>query len=192
MSKHTNKLTIAEFKKITENLPDSTVICYNNYDKGFDFIWSSPPCPSHSQIRFNIGFKANRKYRKVDAVYPDMELYQEIIYLKHWFKGRYCVENVITYYEPLIRPQESNNHYFWVNFYFSPFKNTKRCIRSQEHETRKERVDIDLSKFNLETRFEKQVLNNCVEPELGLHILNESKKDIYPELFNTPSFKVAK
>jgi hypothetical protein len=29
----------------------------------------------------------------------------------------------------------------------------------------------------------KQVINNCVEPELGLHILNESKRDIQPELF---------
>lgn len=42
----------------------------------FDFIWSSPPCPTHSQIRFNIGFKADRKYNKVAAVYPEMELYQ--------------------------------------------------------------------------------------------------------------------
>ena len=145
--------------------------------KEFDFIWSSPPCPTHS--RFNL----IQVPQGMNPRYPDMALYQQIIFLKHWFKGKYCVENVITYYDPLIKPQESNNHYFWVNFHFSPFANTKRCIRRQEHETRKERVDIDLSKFNLEKRFEKQVLNNCVEPELGLHILNESKQNIYQELF---------
>ena len=60
--------------------PNDTVIVgdahqylLENY-MNFDFIWSSPPCPSHSQIRYTIGFKANRKYKKVDAKYPDMKL----------------------------------------------------------------------------------------------------------------------
>lgn len=145
----------------------------------FDFIWSSPPCPTHS--RFNTLQVAQGMIPR----YPDMSLWQQIIFLKHWFKGKYCVENVVTYYDPLIIPTKSNNHYFWVNFHFTPFKNTKRYIRRQEHDTRKSRVNIDLSKFCLEKRFEKQVLNNCVEPELGLHILNESKKDVYSDLFKS-------
>ena len=143
----------------------------------FDFIWSSPPCPTHS--RFNlIQVPQGMKPR-----YIDTGLWQEIVLLKYWFKGKYCVENVITYYEPFLRPRESNNHYFWVNFHFSPFKTTTRYIRRQEHNTRLNRVGFDLSKYNLEIRFEKQIINNCVEPELGLHILNESKRDIQPELF---------
>lgn len=31
-----------------------------------------------------------------------MKLYEEILLLKHNFKGKYVVENVIPYYEPLI------------------------------------------------------------------------------------------
>ena len=59
----------------------------------FDFIWSSPPCPSHSRTRF-----ANQKQNK--PIYPQMELYQEIIFLQHYFKGKFCVENVIAFYPP--------------------------------------------------------------------------------------------
>jgi hypothetical protein len=52
----------------------------DNY-KNFDFIWSSPPCPTHSSFRFNIDVR----YRGTKAEYPDMSLYQEIILLKHHF-----------------------------------------------------------------------------------------------------------
>lgn len=91
-------------------IEDAHKYLLNNYED-FDFIWSSPPCPSHSQIRYNIGFKANRKYKKVKAIYPDMTLYEEVILLKYWFNGKYVVENTIPYYEPLI-PEEK-----WQNIY---------------------------------------------------------------------------
>ena len=67
--------------------------------KEFDFIWSSPPCPTHS--RLNFSFKG-----RFDIKYPDMKLYQEIIFLQNWFDGKYCVENVVPYYEPLISAQK--------------------------------------------------------------------------------------
>jgi DNA (cytosine-5)-methyltransferase 1 len=71
--------------------------------KEFDFIWSSPPCPSHSRIRkINTG-EGNRKSA---ATYPDLKLYEEIIFLDNFFEGKYCVENVIPYYEPLIPGQK--------------------------------------------------------------------------------------
>jgi len=145
--------------------------------KEFDFIWASPPCPTHSRFNFlNNGKDSEPKY-------PDMKLYEEIILLKTWFKGKFCIENVISYYQPLIHPIESNNHYFWTNFFFSQFKNTKRGIRGEEMEFRKERVGFDLSGYTLTKDFLKKIINNCVEPELGLHILNESKRDIQLELF---------
>lgn len=54
-----------------------------NY-KEFDFIWSSPPCQTHSSFRYNIGVR----YRGVAATYADMKLYQEILFLKHYaFSG---------------------------------------------------------------------------------------------------------
>jgi len=133
----------------------------------FDFIWASPPCPTHS--RFN---NINIKSRK----YPDMKLWQEIIFLKSFFKGKYCIENVITYYEPLIPCVESDSHYYWTNFKIPKIKNTKRGIRRQEHEFVIEKIGIDLSAFpELDKKFVKQVINNCVQPEMGELIFNCAK-----------------
>ena len=49
-----------------------------NY-QDYDFIWSSPPCPSHSRIRQNVGVL----HLNYEALFPDLKLYQEIIFLKH-------------------------------------------------------------------------------------------------------------
>lgn len=75
----------------------------------FDFVWASPPCQTHSRVNYSNGGRWKVKY-------PDMRLYQEIILLQTWFNGMYCVENVISYYKPLIKPQKSGRHYFWANF----------------------------------------------------------------------------
>ena len=79
----------------------------------FDFIWSSPPCPTHSRMRkINTG----EGERKSKATYSDMKLYEEILLLKHFYKGKYCVENVIPYYEPLIPAKKRGRHLYWTNF----------------------------------------------------------------------------
>lgn len=137
--------------------------------KEFDFIWSSPPCPTHS--RFN--FLSNEQEGKT-IKYPDMALYQEIIFLKTWFKGKWVVENVISYYNPLIPPIQSNNHYFWSNFLFPSQDNEVRGIKRKDEEDfkREELLGIDLSKYKFSTkRMRRQVINNCVEPQLGKEIL---------------------
>ena len=136
----------------------------------FDFIWSSPPCPTHSQIRYNIGFKADRKYEKVKATYPDMDLYQEIILLDKWFKGKWVVENTIPYYEPLIRGQKVAGHIFWSNLILREANFGNRNHRGGTVETISERKQLDLSKYKIQNK--RQILRNCVEPELGKHILD--------------------
>lgn len=80
----------------------------NNYEN-FDFIWCSPPCPTHSVTNHFLNAQGIKRY-------PDMALYQEIILLQTFFKGKYIIENVKSYYEPLIQPQISGRHYFWANF----------------------------------------------------------------------------
>lgn len=81
-----------------------------NYSN-FDFIWSSPPCQSHSKM---IKSGKNRKPR-----YPDMKLYEEILFLQHNYKGLWIVENVVPYYKPLINPtKQVGRHLFWSNFDF--------------------------------------------------------------------------
>jgi DNA (cytosine-5)-methyltransferase 1 len=79
----------------------------------FDFIWSSPPCPSHSRAAFSSRISEKTNYK---PLYPDIKLYEEIIFLKHYFKGKYCVENVIPYYDPLIPAQKRGRHLYWTNF----------------------------------------------------------------------------
>ena len=98
-----------------ERFPNDTVIIADAHQylldhyKEFDFIWSSPPCPTHSKI--NITMKTKRTMK-----YPDMKLYEEIIFLKHYFNGKYVVENVIPFYTPLIPAKQRNRHLYWSNF----------------------------------------------------------------------------
>jgi DNA (cytosine-5)-methyltransferase 1 len=132
----------------------------------FDFIWSSPPCPSHSRIRKGLAVEA-RKQNK--PVFPDMQLYEEILFLQGYFKGLWVVENVVSWYEPLIKPQEINRHYFWANFYISAIGK-----QSREHNgtirTLEKRKGFNLDKY---TGIDKcKTLRNCVEPETGRHIFD--------------------
>lgn len=139
----------------------------------FDFIWSSPPCPTHSSFRKHFSVNMGAK-----PVYPDMELYEEIIFLYGYFKGKFVVENVKGYYEPLISPQEIQRHYFWANFYITPSEFEKDTINltGGKHEHQQVQVKrlqkrhrFNLDKYQINKRL---VLRNCVLPEIGLHIFN--------------------
>lgn len=100
-----------------ERFPNDTVIVANAHQylldhyKEFDFIWSSPPCPSHSRVRFS-----QKSRESFIPVYPDLKLYEEVLFLENYFEGKYCVENVIPYYEPLIPAQKRGRHLYWTNF----------------------------------------------------------------------------
>jgi len=102
-------------KLYQERLPNDKVIIADAHQylldhyKEFDFIWSSPPCPTHSKARF-------ARRNTTEAKYPDLKLYEEIIFLNKWFEGKYVVENVIPYYEPLIPAQKRGRHLYWSNF----------------------------------------------------------------------------
>lgn len=157
--------------------------------KEYDFIWSSPPCQSHSKTNFFL--KGQGIYR-----YPDMKLYQEILFLQYFFKGKYVVENVKGYYPPLIRPQEMGRHYFWANFRIPKLKIDYVQIGTMNRQASKdsqrkaiireaqipELIDLHgLKDFKLKNK--RQVLRNCVYPEVGLHIFNEAfKSDVIPLL----------
>src|SRR6056297_2950344 len=88
-------------KLYQERFPNDKVIIADAHQylldhyKEFDFIWTSPPCPTHSKARF-------ARHETTKSEYPDMKIYQEIIFLDNYFKGKYVVENVIPFYEPLI------------------------------------------------------------------------------------------
>lgn len=167
-----------------KHFPNDTVIVGDAHEyllkhySDFDFIWDSFPCQTHT--RMNINFSIVR--------YPDLGLYQEIIFLKSFFKGKYCVENVIPYYEPLIPAQQFNRHLFWANFKIrqtdkrNPPKQITNII-AQKTKRRRKNYDgdivkpsqpnygFDLSSITLQTLKDK-ILRNCVDPEIGLMIFN--------------------
>lgn len=145
---------------------DAHAFLLNHY-KEFDFIWSSPPCPTHSDVR-RCGVKAGIH----KAVYPDMALYQQIILLKHFMpKGKlYCIENVIPYYYPLIEPDKRlHRHFYWCNFMIKPFKVTD----DRKHQAISGGSTV--YGYNLKgtsIKDKRKALRNMVDPALGLHILN--------------------
>jgi DNA (cytosine-5)-methyltransferase 1 len=133
--------------------------------KDYNFIWSSPPCPTHSDIRRCGVHKGQCK-----AVYPDMALSQEIILLKHFAVGKFAVENVKSYYEPLIKPAGLlHRHYFWTNFKLENFKVKNK--RKHSNITGNSMIyGYNLTKYKINNK--RKLLRNMTDPELGLHILN--------------------
>jgi DNA (cytosine-5)-methyltransferase 1 len=139
--------------------------------KEFDFIWSSPPCPSHSCLVFS-----NEKmfYGQERMKYPDMKLYQEILLLKTFApkETKWVVENVKPYYEPLIKAQSLHRHLYWSNFFIRPFE----VIEERKHENIEGNSVVyafDLNKYKIKDK--RRILRNMVDPDLGLHILNCSQ-----------------
>jgi len=167
-----NNPKIAEIYQ--EFFPDDRVIIEDahqyllDYHKEFDFIWSSPPCPTHSVTSHYL-------YAQGVIRYPDMRLYQEIIFLDKLYKGLYCVENVQSYYKPLIKPYIIDRHYFWANFYITPFKTNKPFnITNTRASTRKSvreylKLLQGFHEFDID---DVKLLRNCVYPPLGKHILD--------------------
>ena len=135
--------------------------------KEFDFIWSSPPCPTHSKSRF-------ARHESTIPEYPDMKLYQEIIFLDNYFKGKYCVENVIPFYEPLIPAKKRGRHLYWTNFNL-PMELSSRKGNFMEGEKEVDKWcefhKIDLTSYKGEQRKDK-IARNLVDYEAGKTILD--------------------
>jgi len=153
-----------------------------NYDK-FDFIWASPPCQSHSQFSKLRGISDDKRSGNSASKpkYIDMTLYQEIIFLMHFFNGKYCIENVIPYYEPLISPQKIQRHLFWANFYIPDRDFGADNIKHGTVKGWETKLGFDLS--GVKGIDKRQVLRNCVDPYLGRHILDCATKNIQQGLF---------
>jgi len=162
-----------------ERFPNDTVIVADAHQylldhyKEFDFIWSSPPCPTHSRLvntnKNRIGYKNK---------YPDMTLYQEVLLLKHIYTGLYCVENVIPYYEPLIPAQKRGRHLYWTNFKLPNSLNERNDINGIIGVSAGENInklckfhDYDFTKYNGKQCI-KKMASNLVDYESGLTILN--------------------
>jgi DNA (cytosine-5)-methyltransferase 1 len=146
--------------------------------KEYDFIWSSPPCPTHSRARFwSIG--ANGK----SPIYPDMKLYQEILLLDYHFKGKYVVENVIPYYKPLLNPQKRGRHLYWCNFKIPLDLKDRTANVCQGKDELKRLCDFheyDFYKYKGKQRTDK-IARNMVDFNAGKTILDAAINSINEE-----------
>ena len=177
-----NEITAVELDPVLcelyqERFPNDTVLCEDaheyllNHFHEFEFIWSSPPCPSHSRARF---WATKGDINK--PVYPDMMLYQEIILLQNYYNGLFCVENVIPFYEPLIPGKKRDRHIYWTNFAIAETvsnRNISGIVSSCKNELSKlsEIHDYDFKKYKGNQRVLK-IARNLVDYEVGKSILD--------------------
>ena len=163
-----------------ERFPNDIVIVADAHQylldhyKDFDFIWSSPPCPTHSRARY---WNSSNYDTTTEAIYPDMKLYQEILFLQHYYKtGKYVVENVIPYYEPLIAAQKRGRHLYWCNFTLPNDLNDRRfSISSAKQELKGlcEFHNYDFNKYKGEQSVIKMA-RNLVDFEAGKTIFERA------------------
>lgn len=143
-----------------------------DHHEEFDFIWSSPPCQTHSRMA-----KATRhKLRR----YPDMALYQEILFLQHFYKGGWVVENVKPFYELLIPGKIVGRHVFWSNFEIPGYKEDtpKGFVNLTNVAGKKKLMDwlgihYEENIYYGKNHCPAQILRNCVHPNVGKVIMDK-------------------
>lgn len=175
-----------------ERFPNDIVIISDAHQylldhyKEFDFIWSSPPCPTHSRIQFSM------KNKRIMS-YPDMRLYQEILFVEAFFKGKYVIENVIPFYKPLIEAQKRGRHLYWTNLRLpsdlGERKDSSGWMGTAKNEVSKwcEFHDFDFRKYQGAQRINK-IARNLVDYEAGKTIfecaVQKEPKRIINSLFD--------
>ncbi len=157
-----------------ERFPNDNVIVADAHQylldhyKEFDFIWSSPPCPTHSTFQFSM--KNKRKMQ-----YPDMKLYEEIIFLDNFFNGKYVVENVISYYKPLIQHKKRGRHFYWTNFFIPHELNERKAptMTRNKNELLKwiDFYNYDFNKYRGQ-QDKRRLARNMVDYNVGKTILD--------------------
>ncbi|MFL0711650.1 MAG: DNA cytosine methyltransferase [Microcella pacifica] len=133
----------------------------------FDFIWSSPPCQSHTRMQ-------NMRVRGYGEAprYPDGRLFEEVVFMRNWSTTPYVIENVIPYYSQWIPgAQKIERHLYWASFTIEPYSETgHENLRRVQIPELQAMHGIDLTGIRLPNK--RQVLRNCVSPRVGLHILD--------------------
>lgn len=163
-------------KLYQERFPNDKVVIADAHQylldhyKEFDFIWTSPPCPSHSKAAFG-----SRKSDKSNhsPVFPDFKLYEEVVFLSNYFSGKYVVENVVPYYEPLIPAKKRGRHLYWTNFSLPNILSERKSISMESKDEVKQWCqfhEYDFLQYKGEQRIDK-ISRNLVDYEAGKTIL---------------------
>ena len=139
----------------------------------FDVAWFSPNCQSHSRM-----VKATK--HNVNKI-PDMTgIYGLMVFLKHFYKGDWIIENVVPFYKPLVDPSlRVGRHIFWSNkelFGIEDIKRPKGFINKTTIEGANELkkwlgLDFEGYVYYKGNHCPAQTLRNCIHPLLGKQII---------------------
>lgn len=159
------------FPRDTVIVADAHAYLVKNFFK-YNFIWSSPPCQSHTRLNYSL---PNEKKK-----YLDLGLWQEIIFLKYFFKGGYVVENVKPYYNSFVEPTFTiGRHCFWSNFNLTDhYVSVPECMidwRTEGNGSQiKEWLGFSIPEnIRLNGNNPLQIYRNCVHPKIGLSVFND-------------------
>ena len=179
-------------KLYQERFPNDRVVVADahayllGYFREYDFIWSSPPCPTHSKVRFT-----QKNTKSFQDVYPDMSLYQEILLLQNFFGGKWVVENVTPYYQPLIPAQKRGRHLYWANFTLPSKLSDRLGVNIGRTKNEVEELckfhDYDFRKYKGEQRLGK-IARNLVDYEAGRTIFETACNAINAKSFQNLLF----
>ncbi len=161
-----------------EYFPNDTVVVADAHEyllqhyKEFDFIWSSPPCQTHSRLRI-----AKKNTKGFNPKYPSLNLWQEIIFLKHHAACPYVIENVIPYYDVFLEPTVMmDRHLFWSNHPLKSIDANKSEAKENIALLSTQATHFGYSMQDIKGKTQvrnKTVLANLVNPEIGLAILDQ-------------------
>lgn len=171
-----------------KRFPKDKIIIGDAYDYNlkhyleYDMIWASPDCITHTRMCAFPSFKKK---------YPDLKLYELIIFLGRFFDGLYVVENVIPhysldkidpFYKPFIVPSAIvDRHYIWSNFSIKNkrWKKPKGNFKDLPLDVLCNWLKVNINDINklpgqnIRNHDNKRnVLRNCVLPEVGKYILD--------------------
>jgi DNA (cytosine-5)-methyltransferase 1 len=109
-----------------------------------------------------------------------MQLYQQILFLKHHFRGKWAVENVEPYYMPLLQPTTLiDRHPIWANFPIGPFRTGRDFdVMSPAADGLKkfeEYFGIVLPKG---TKNARKLYRNVANPFMGAHVLKAAMREV--------------
>ena len=153
--------------------PNDTVIVADahgyliDHHAAFDFVWSSPPCQTHTRMQM-MRVKGYGEPIK----YPSGVLFEEIVFMANWSRTPYVIENVIPYYPQWIPgAQKIARHLYWSSFPIPEYDDHRtENLRTIQIPELQRMHGIDLTGIRVPNK--RQVLRNCVSPRGGRHILD--------------------
>lgn len=96
----------------------------------------------------------------------------------HQRDKKWVVENVIPYYQPLIKPSvELLRHLFWSNFNI-PYREFEDKTVIKYVKGNNGLYGVSLSNYAIKNK--RQILRNMVNPELGKYILDRAMEKEIP------------